>query len=112
MPTYRDPSTNRVITIAPISVNTSGDNTLIAAVAGKRICVVSVLLIPDADSVKVRFDSDDTILSGVMNLSKAGNGFFLPPANAPHIVTDTGDALILNLDAAVTIAGYIQYYTE
>lgn len=112
MTVYVDPVTNRRITIAPFSVNSSGDNTLIAATTGEKIYVVSVLLIPDADNAKIRFKSGSNNLSGVMNLSKAGNGFHLAPANAPHLVTNRGEALILNLDAAVTVAGYVQYYYD
>lgn len=112
MATYEDPSTNRIITIAAVSVSSSGDNTIVSAVSGKQIYVLEVLLVSDADDVKIKFESGSTDLTGQMNLSKAGNGFFLPNSGFPRLVTNTGEALVLNLDAAVTVAGYIQYYAE
>lgn len=114
MTTYRDQS-NHLITVYSVNVS-SASNTLAAAIDGKQIFVTEVLLIPDADSVKIRFKSGSNNISGLMNLSVAGNGFILPPVYKPngdahpHLVTNAGESLILTLDASVTVSGFVHYY--
>lgn len=100
---------------AAISASSSGDNTLVAAVASKKIKVLSMTLIVTGD-VDIRFESGagGPALSGVMSLAADGNGFVLPPAlpGFHHIETAAGELLNLELSGAVQVSGFMTYYTE
>jgi len=100
---------------AAISVATSGDNTLVAAVAGKKIKVLSVKLIVSG-AVDLCFESGagGEALTGVMSMAQDGNGFVLP-ATQPGFhwfETAAGQALNLDLSDAVQVSGCLSYYTE
>ena len=100
---------------AVISGAASGDNTLVAAVSGKQIKVLAVLLVVTGD-VDVRFesDADGTALTGVMSLAADGNGFVLPMSVPGYhwFETVAGELLNLELSAAVQASGCLVYYTE
>lgn len=100
---------------AAISAASSGDNTLVAAVASKKIKVLSLVLIAAGD-VDVRLESgaSGTALTGVIELGAAGNGFVLPPSlpGMHWLETAAGELLNLELDGAVQVSGFIVYYTE
>lgn len=94
---------------AVIDAATSGDNTLVAAVTGKKVRVLSVFMVA-ASAVNVRFESgaSGTALTGQMNL--AANGGFVLPHN-PHGWFETADATLLNLElsGAVSVDGSLTY---
>jgi hypothetical protein len=94
---------------AIIDAATSGDNTLIAAVASKKIRVLSLFLV-SAGTVNVRFESgaSGTALTGQMNLV-ANTGFVLP--YNPHGWFQTAADTLLNLElsGAVSVDGAISY---
>jgi hypothetical protein len=88
---------------------TSGDNEVVAAVAGKKIRVLDVVLVASA-AVNVRFESgaSGTALTGVMNL--AANGGFAPGFNpVGHFQTAASAALNLELSGAQSVDGWIVY---
>lgn len=94
---------------AAISASANGDNTLIAAMPGKRIRVFQYLLMA-ASNVTVRFESNagGTALSGVMSI--AGNGGQAPPWCPPGCMeTDSGHLLNLELSSGVQVSGWIIY---
>jgi len=94
---------------AIIDAATSGDNTLVAAVAAKKIRVLSAFLVA-AGTVVVRFESGagGTALTGQMNLV-ANTGFVLP--YNPHGWFETADNTLLNLElsAAISVDGALVY---
>jgi hypothetical protein len=94
---------------APIDVATSGNNTLVAAVSGKRIRVLAAILI-SAGSVNVRFESgaDGAALSGQMALT-ANSGFTMPYNPAGWFESVAGALLNLELSAAVSVDGFLVY---
>jgi hypothetical protein len=109
-------------TVKRVSIAASvGDNTLVAAVSGKRIVVVQCALYSDADAV-IRFESGagGAALTGQMQLfAKAGTA--LDPGAATGDMTlpfspagwfETGVNTLLNLEvsgAAVNgVLGYIE----
>ena len=108
------PVTVKRIKIDAASAAAAG-NELIAAVAGKRIYVLSAFLMAAAP-VDGTFFSDpaDTgdALTGALTLG-AGGGFAWPfpphPALAP-LVTVAGESLSLLLSSAVQVSGWIVYY--
>lgn len=91
---------------AAISAASSGANTLVAAVPGKAIRVLSFMLVAAA-GVSVNFESGTTDISGVMLLA-AGT----PVAErVPWGVLQTavGQALGLTLSGATQVSGMLTY---
>lgn len=87
----------------------SGDNTIIAAVSGKRICVLGYAFVT-ADAVTVRFESGagGTALTGQMQFA-ANGGISVPPASDCHFATAAGALLNLELGSAVSVDGHLKY---
>jgi hypothetical protein len=97
------------IKYAVIDAAASGDNTLVAAVTGKKIRVISVFLIA-AGAVNVRFESgaSGTALTGQMNLT-TNSGFTLPFNEGGWFETAISTLLNLELSGAVSVDGCISY---
>ncbi len=95
---------------AVIAAAGAGDNTLVAAVTGKKIRVLSAALVASGGANTVRFesDADGTALSGLMDLGADGqlvlqlNGF-------GWLETVAGELLNLELSAATLVAGVLVY---
>lgn len=94
---------------AVIDAATSGDNTLVAAVASKKIRVLALWLV-SAGTVNVRFESGagGTALSGQANLV-ANTGFVLPFNPAGWFETASNTLLNLELSGAVSVDGSLTY---
>lgn len=98
---------------APISISAAGDNPVIAAVAGKIIVVVGLLLVngvATAQSVTVK-DGAANLLSGAMPLNTAGFPLSLEEKSDfdYYSTSNVANALILNLSAATLVTGTIWY---
>lgn len=94
---------------AAIAASSSGDNTLVAAVASKKLRVLSYTLVA-AGAVTCRFEdgAGGTAKSGVMSL--AANGVLSVPFSAVgHFETTANTLLNLELGGAVSVAGHICY---
>lgn len=104
-----DAGTDRTVKYAVIDAATSGDNTLVAAVASRHLRILSAFMVASA-AVTVRFESgaSGTALSGQMNLA-ANSGFVLP--YNPHGWNETAVNTLLNLElsAAVSVDGMLTY---
>lgn len=94
---------------AVIDAATSGDNTLVASVAGKKIRVLALFLVA-AGTVTTRFESGagGTALTGQMNLV-ANSGFSLPFNPVGWFETAATTLLNLELSAAVSVDGCLTY---
>ena len=94
---------------AAIAVSSSGNNTLVAAVTGKKIRVLSLYLTA-AGSVNVKFQdgAGGTDLTGLAYLV-VNTGFVLP--YNPHGWFQTSDTTLLNanLSAAIAVGGAMTY---
>lgn len=92
-----------------IDAATSGDNTILAAVATKKIRVVALFLV-SAGTVNVRFESGaaGTALTGQMNLI-ANTGFVLPFNPVGWFETAANTLLNLELSAAISVDGCLTY---
>lgn len=94
---------------AVIDHATSGDNTLVAAVADKKIRVLSLFLVA-AGTVNARFESGagGTALTGQMTLA-INNAIILP--HNPHGWMETAAGALLNLElsGAVSVDGALTY---
>ena len=95
--------------------NAAAGNTVIAAVTGKKLCVLGLTMIAAA-AVTVTWYSGPantgTALSGGIPLGANGGYVNDPPADpADHpLETVAGAALTLLLSAAVQVSGYLTYY--
>lgn len=94
---------------AVIDAAASGDNTLVAAVSGKRIRVLAAVIIA-AGAVTVRFESGagGTALTGQMNLT-TNSGFTLPFNPEGWFQTVAAALLNIELGGAVSVDGCLTY---
>jgi len=95
--------------------NAAAGNTLVPAVASKKLCVLGVCLIA-AGAVNATFYSGPadtgTAISAALALA-ANGGFVLPvPGDREQywFATNAGEALTLLLSAAVQCSGWIVYF--
>lgn len=103
------PAANDDYKYAVIDDATSGDNTLVAAVASRKIRVLALFMV-SAGTVNARFEDGaaGTALTGQMNLV-ANSGFTLPFNPAGWFETSVNTLLNLELSAAVSVDGSITY---
>lgn len=94
---------------AAIDVASSGDNTLVAAVTGKKIRVLSAFVVC-AGAVTARFESgaSGTALTGQMTIAEGG-GFVLPFNPLGWFESASGALLNLELSGAVSCDGSLVY---
>lgn len=112
--TIRESGTALTVKRAPFGVASSGENTLVAAVASKKIRVLSLAIIA-AGAVNVYFNNatDGAVFGHATNkitLDAGGAGFVLP--HNPHGWFQTGtnnEALRINLSGAVAVSGGLTY---
>ena len=97
---------------ANIADASSGDNTIVAAVAGKKLRVLSCFVIANSDVVAYFVDGNNTALCGDgsngLDLT-ANSGFALNFNPVGWFETGSGQSLDINLDGAVTVAGCLTY---
>lgn len=100
---------NLQVKYAAIDAATSGDNTIVAAVAGKKIRVVSLFYFA-AGTVNVRFESGagGTALTGQMQ-HVAQTGAVLPMNEDGWFETAAGALLNLELSGNVSVDGSLSY---
>ena len=94
---------------AVIDNATAGDNSIVAAVDGKKIRVLSYALVAAA-AVTVRFESGagGTALTGQMSFA-ANGGVSCPFNEGGWFETAAGAALNLELGGAVSVDGHLSY---
>lgn len=97
---------------AVIDTTTSGDNTIVAADATRRIKVYAYDLVV-AGSVSVRWKSGAaTNLSGAKPFAANGGISKVGQPSAHLLETAVNQALVLNLSAAVQVSGELSYFLE
>lgn len=98
----------------PINASGSGDNTVVAAVAGQRIVVLHYLLLV-AGAVNATWKDAGSAVSGPLPFGANGGDVSTGPpswgTSAPVGVLQTsqGNALVLNLSAGVQASGHLVY---
>lgn len=97
------------IKYAKISASSSGNNTLVAAVTGKKIRLVAVAMMAAA-AVNAKFQTaaGGTDLTGLF-YPAANGGFVLPYNEEGWFETVVGELLNLNLSGAVAVGGCLTY---
>lgn len=100
---------NPTVKYAVINTNTSPDTSLVSAVAGKKIVVLSVFMIAAA-AVTARFEDGaaGSPLTGQMQLA-ANGGFTLPYNKHGWFEGTSNKALSLELSSAVFVDGCLSY---
>lgn len=92
---------------APIAASSSGDNAIVAAVVGKKIRVLSYVLMANA-AVNAKWRSATTDKSGLLYFA-ANGGAVAPHTPIGHLETAVNEALNLNLSGAVAVGGHVTY---
>lgn len=95
---------------APIAASSTGANTLVTGVASKQIKPIHII-VSSAGEVNVRFLSAATPISGWFYLPNRG-GFVIPGRLHAAMKTVSGEALVMELSAAVAVGGLIEYVEE
>jgi hypothetical protein len=92
-----------------IAASSSGNNTLVAAVTGKKLRVYQVLLVA-AGAVNAKFQTgaSGTDLTGLLTLT-TNVGFASGWCPVGHFETDEAALLNLNLSGAVAVGGWLVY---
>lgn len=95
---------------AVIDAASSGDNTLVSAVTGKKIRVLACILVMTGTAVTIRFESgaSGTALTGQMTPLQGG-GFVLPFNPLGWFETAAGSLLNLELGGAQSADGCLTY---
>lgn len=95
---------------AAIDAATSGDNTLVSAVAAKKIRVLALHLTMTGTAVTIRFESaaGGTALTGQMQPSQ-GQSIVLPFNPAGWFETVAGELLNMELSGAQSVDGCLVY---
>ncbi len=96
---------------ADINDGSSGDNTIIAAVSGKRIAVLGILLVAVGTVNMEWWDgAAGTKITGDVN-AQAREGYVLPVGSPTSFwwIGTTNTALVLNLSAAIAVDGLVTY---
>lgn len=106
------PGSLSAVQVVAVSASTLGDNTLVAAVTGKKIRVVSLALVATGGANTVRLGSaaSGQAMTGAMDLPSDGQ-LVLPYNPAGWCETVAGDLLNLELSAATAVAGTLGYVT-
>ncbi len=97
-----------------ISAALLGDNTLVALTAGQKIKVLQYTLISAGSVVGTIKSGATTPLTGALPFV-ANSGIaspFVAPAMGHLFETTTGQALVLNLSAAIAVTGHLTYIIE
>lgn len=95
---------------APIQAAALGDNTLVAAVADRKIRVLSMMLVASGGANTVRLESGGGggAMTGQMDLAADGQ-LLLPYNPSGWNQTAAGATLNLELSAATAVAGVLAY---
>lgn len=97
---------------AAIDAATSGENTIVAAVAGKKIRVLALHLTMTGTTVTIRFEdgAGGTALTGQMQPTQ-GNSITLPFNPMGWFETTAGALLNMELSGAQSVDGCLTYVT-
>ena len=97
---------------AAVAASTGGDNTLVLAVASKKVRVLALALVASggANTVRLESDASGTALTGQMDIISDGQ-LVLPYNPAGWCETAAGKLLNLELSAGTSVAGMLAYVT-
>lgn len=91
-----------------IAISSSGDNTIVAAIANSYIRVIRYELVVNGAVIITWKSSIAGALSGGMSFATNG-GISTPECPAGIVQTAKGEALVINLGGAVSVGGSLTY---
>lgn len=98
---------------AVISAATAADQTIVPAVAGKKIAVLGYVVVNGvATGQTITWKSGSTAISGAMPLPQSVGGGLSVPAGHPQVgyfTTAESAALVLTMSAATQVSGHVAY---
>lgn len=92
-----------------INASSSGSNTLVSAVTGKKICVVEYLLVASGAVTATWQSSGGTVISGPYSLASGGGNTRPRGVRGCHFATASGEGLVLYLSGATQVGGDLVY---
>ena len=97
---------------AVVNISSSGDNTIITGVSGKRIKISTLFFIVEGD-VSITLYNGATAISGPMSFGGTNEpkGIISNYGDAPLKITQ-GNSFVVNLSAAVQVSGQVCYSLE
>lgn len=100
------------VTSAKIDFATSGDHTIVAGQAGKKI-KVTALTFTVAGETNITMKAGSTAITGAMDFGGTNepHGIVIPHGYIPYEVTE-GESLIMNSSSAVQVSGYVTGFIE
>ena len=101
-------NTRLVVKHAVITASASGNNTIVAAVTGYRIVLLAYNYMSNG-IVNAKWRSNSTDITGLGYMDAAGRGKVCGYNPKGWCKTATGEALNLNLSAAIAVGGEITY---
>lgn len=110
---FFSPTIPKSIKTVAISVSSSGDNTIVAAVPGKRIKVIAFMIQSVGTSNLVKWkDGSGTDLTGALSFNIREGVSAAAPLPSWLFATAAGNALVLNLGSASAMAGFVTYFDD
>ena len=101
-------STSYTLTPLAISFNSTGDNVIVAAVAGKTVRVFRIFFVTSAATNITIKDGAGTSLTGAMSMG-ANGGFTLDLQGEAWFFTSVGNAFIINQSGTAQVSGAVYY---
>lgn len=106
---YQGPGHPKPVKYAAIDFSTSGNKTLVAAVSGKKLRLISAhFIVAGAQTWKWTSGLGGTGLSGTETFA-ANGGIVLPKNEDGHLETVVGEALCCTAGASVVTGGALSY---
>lgn len=94
---------------AAVAISSAGANAIVAATAGRKICVIGYVLMAAA-AVNVKWQSASTDKTGLLYPAANGGAVAgLAPDYKFWFECAEGEALNLNLSGAVAVGGHVTY---
>jgi hypothetical protein len=95
---------------APVSFDSSGNNTIVAGATGKIVRVYRMVLISTSAVVLTLQDGSSNALTGAMQM-EAGTALEFNFDTMPWFITSAGNGFVANLGSGVQVSGVV-YYTQ
>lgn len=99
----------RLIKFKDVAADGIGDNTVIAAVPGKKLRILGYLLVSSLGLSVTLKSSGGKLLSGAMSISTNQSLSYSGGFEAPATETDVGEAFVVNNSILANVRGHVAY---
>ena len=94
---------------ADINIAASGDNTVIAAVAGKTITVYKMWFVAAGANNVIFKNGATAINAGVVTFTGSGSSLFFAFDGKAYLGTNAGNAFVVNTSTTAQLSGRVYY---